>query len=70
MAQFEIDPNNLKSFQRISSDDVRHLKALGEASALARANQKLAPGWRSDSCARKTEPDERFAFAATDSETV
>ncbi len=42
MAQIMEDPSNLKSFQRISLEDARYLKALGSAMALARELSDLA----------------------------
>ena len=35
-SQKSIDPNNLKSFQRISAQDMRYLKELGDAAARQR----------------------------------
>jgi len=36
MAKSEMDPANLKSFQKISQEDLRYLKELGKATAGAR----------------------------------
>jgi len=36
MAKCEMDPANLKSFQKISQEDLRYLKELGKATAGAR----------------------------------
>ena len=36
MANCEMDPANLKSFQKISLEDARYLQALGKATAFAR----------------------------------
>ena len=35
MTQSAVEPSNLKSFQRISQEDVRYLKELGKSSAFA-----------------------------------
>jgi hypothetical protein len=51
MAQDNIDPSNLKSFQRISLEDARYLKELGKAIAFARAHA----GQSSDSEGQKAE---------------
>ena len=44
MANFEVDPSNLKSFQRISPEDLRYLKELGEAIAVSRQEKKARSG--------------------------
>ena len=41
MADCEMDPANLKSFQRISQEDLRYLRELGEATA--QAHNEKAP---------------------------
>lgn len=40
MAQSVVDPSNLKSFQRISQEDLRYLKELGKAIDFARESRQ------------------------------
>jgi len=57
MAKCEMDPANLKSFQKISQEDLRYLKELGKATAGARELTAIA-----DEVHNEPMPREKFAL--------